>query len=130
MTVVELLRQLESDLRRNDLSHVERVPAPRAGERYRDVVFRFFMEYGVATVYIRVLAPSLDRRYVITAKYDWAAGGVIEGWVIEGDAVKVYEPIALSVEDIGRSLDYYGNVFWSAEERILARKMSEAYEER
>lgn len=127
--VSKLLQQLEEDLRRDDIIYLERVPSPRAGEKYRDVVSRFFTEFGIATVYIKVRSPSFERRYVINAKYDWAMGGVVEGWVVEGDVVRMYEPVAISLSDIGKALDYYGETYWKAEERLLSKKMAEAYTE-
>jgi len=127
--VSKLLQQLEEDLRRDDIIHLERVPSPRAGEKYREVVSRFFTEFGIATVYIKIRSPAFERRYVINAKYDWAMGGFVEGWVVEGDVVRMYEPIAISLSDIGKALDYYGEAFWKAEERLLSKKMTEAYAE-
>ena len=127
--VSRLLQQLEEDLRRDDVIHLERVPSPRAGEKYREVVSRFFTEFGIATVYIKVRSSAFERRYVINAKYDWAMGGIVEGWVVEGDVVRIYEPIAVSLGDIGKALDYYGEAFWKAEERLLSKKMTEAYAE-
>ncbi|MCC6031329.1 MAG: hypothetical protein LM566_00260 [Pyrobaculum sp.] len=127
--VSKLLQQLEEDLRRDDIIHLERVPSPRAGEKYREVVSRFFTEFGIATVYIRVRSSAFERRYVINAKYDWAMGGIVEGWIVEGDVVRIYEPIAVSLGDIGKALDYYGEAFWKAEERLLSKKMTEAYAE-
>jgi CRISPR/Cas system-associated endonuclease Cas3-HD len=56
-------------------------------------------------------------------------GGIVEGWIVEGDVVRVYEPIAISLSDIGKALDYYGEAFWKAEERLLSKKMAEAYAE-
>jgi hypothetical protein len=127
--VSKLLQQLEEDLRRDDIIHLERVPSPRAGEKYREVVSRFFTEFGIATVYIKVRSSAFERRYVINAKYDWAMGGIVEGWIVEGDVVRIYEPIAVSLGDIGKALDYYGEAFWKAEERLLSKKMAEAYAE-
>jgi hypothetical protein len=127
--VSKLLQLLEEDLKRDDIIYLERVPSPRAGERYREVVSRFFIEFGIATVYIKVRSSTFERRYVINAKYDWAMGGVVEGWVVEGDVVRVFEPIAVSLGDIGKALDYYGESFWKAEERLLSKKMTEAYAE-
>ncbi|ABL87739.1 conserved hypothetical protein [Pyrobaculum islandicum DSM 4184] len=127
--VSKLLQLLEEDLKREDIIYLERVPSPKANERYRDVVSRFFTEFGIATVYIKVRGSTFERRYVINAKYDWAVGGVVEGWVVEGDVVRVYEPIAISLSDIGKALDYYGDAYWKAEERILSKKMAEVYTE-
>jgi hypothetical protein len=129
LPVSKLLQQLEEDLRRDDIIHLERVPSPRAGEKYREVVSRFFTEFGIATVYIKIRSTAFERRYVINAKYDWAMGGVVEGWMVEGDVVKIYEPMAISLNDIGKALDYYGEAFWKAEERLLSKKMAEAYAE-
>ncbi|MEM1597974.1 MAG: hypothetical protein QW598_07190 [Pyrobaculum sp.] len=127
--VSALLRLLEEDLKRDDVIYLERVPAPKPGEKYREVVSKFFTEFGIATVYIRVRTPTSERRYVISAKYDWAVGGLVEGWVVEGDVVKMYEHVAISLADIGKTLDYFGDAFWKAEERLLAKKMGEAYAE-
>jgi hypothetical protein len=129
LPVSKLLQQLEEDLRRDDIIHLERVPSPRAGEKYREVVSRFFTEFGIATVYIKIRSTAFERRYVINAKYDWAMGGIVEGWMVEGDVVRIYEPIAISLNDIGKALDYYGEAFWKAEERLLSKKMAEAYAE-
>ncbi|MEM4775832.1 MAG: hypothetical protein QXZ55_01385, partial [Pyrobaculum sp.] len=127
--VSKLLQMLEEDLKKDDLIQIERVPAPKPNEKYREIVSRFFTEFGIATVYIRLRGAKFERRYVINAKYDWAVGGVVEGWLVEGDVVKVFEPVALSLSDIGKALDYYGEAFWKAEERLLAKKMAEAYTE-
>jgi hypothetical protein len=127
--VSKLLQQLEEDLRRDDIIHLERVPFPRAGEKYRELVSRFFTEFGIATVYIKIRSTAFERRYVINAKYDWAMGGIVEGWIVEGDVVRIYEPIAISLSDIVKALDYYGEAFWKAEERLLSKKMAEAYAE-
>ncbi len=125
----KLLTSLEEDLRREDITHIERVPTPRPGERYREVVFRYFTEFGIATVYIRIKSHNFERRYVITAKYDWTVGGIVEGWIVEGDVVRIYEPVAMSLEDIGKTLDYFGETFWKAEEKLLGQKMVRAYTE-
>ncbi|AET32729.1 hypothetical protein P186_1300 [Pyrobaculum ferrireducens] len=127
--VSKLLQLLEEDLKRDDIIYAERVPAPKPGEKYREVVSRFLKEFGIATVYIKVRSPVFERRYVVSAKYDWAVGGVVEGWVVEGGVVKIYEPIAISISDMEKALDYYGDAFWKAEERLLSKKMAEAYTE-
>jgi len=127
--VTALLRLLEEDLKRDDVIYVERVPAPRAGERYREVVSKFFTEFGLATVYIRVRTATFERRYVISAKFDWVSGGIVEGWVVEGNVVKIYEPIAVSAPDIEKALDYYGDIFWKTEEKLLSKKMAQTYVE-
>ncbi|ACB40475.1 hypothetical protein [Pyrobaculum neutrophilum] len=127
--VSALLKLLEDDLKRDDIVHLERVPSPRAGEKYRDVVSRFFTEFGIATVYIRLRTVAFEKRYVVIARYDWAVGGVVEGWLVEGDVVKIYEPIAISLSDIGKTLEYYGEMFWRAEEKLLAKKMADVYSE-
>ncbi|MFN3804272.1 MAG: hypothetical protein ACK4SY_04385 [Pyrobaculum sp.] len=127
--VSKLLQTLEEDLRRDDIIHMERVPAPRPGEKYREIVSRFFTEFGIATVYIRIRGSTFERRYVINAKYDWAVGGIVEGWIVEGDTVQIYEPVAISLGDIVKALDYFGEAFWKTEERLLSKKMAEAYTE-
>lgn len=127
--VSKLLQMLEEDLKREDIIQIERVPAPKASEKYREVVSRFFTEFGIATVYIRIRGSTFERRYVVNAKYDWAVGGIVEGWLVEGNTVKIFEPVALSLSDIGKALDYYGEAFWKAEERLLSKKMAEAYSE-
>ncbi|ABP51282.1 MULTISPECIES: hypothetical protein [Pyrobaculum] len=127
--VSQLLQLLEEDLRRDDIIHVERVPSPKPGEKYREIISKFLKEFGISTVYMRVRSPSFERRYVISIKYDWTMGGIVEGWVVEGRVVKVFEPIAVSLSDIERALDHYGDAFWKAEERLLSKKMGEAYTE-
>ncbi|AFA38428.1 hypothetical protein Pogu_0401 [Pyrobaculum oguniense TE7] len=128
-SVSQLLQLLEEDLRRDDIIHVERVPTPKPGEKYREIISKFLKEFGISTVYMRVRSPSFERRYVISIKYDWTMGGVVEGWVVEGRVVKVFEPIAVSLSDIERALDHYGDAFWKTEERLLSKKMGEAYTE-
>ncbi|AAL64830.1 hypothetical protein [Pyrobaculum aerophilum] len=127
--VSKLLQLLEEDLKRDDIIQIERVPAPKPSVKYREVVSKFLKEFGLATVYIRIRSAAFERRYVISAKYDWTMGGVVEGWVVEGDVVRIFEPIAISLTDMEKALDYYGDAFWKAEEKLLSKKMTEAYQE-
>lgn len=129
LPATELLNELRRDLQRPDLELMQRIPAPRPGERYRDLVADLFTKYGVAAVYIRLKAGGSERRYAIVARYDWAYGGFAEGWIVEGEEVKVYEPIGIGMGQFGATLEEFGDLFWRAENLLASRKVEEAERE-
>lgn len=126
MPVTQLLEELRRDLQSPELQYMQRIPAPRPGERYRDIVAELFTKYGIAAVYIWLRVGSREKRYAVVARYDWAAGGFAEGWIVEGDEVKVYEPIGVSLSQFGSTLEEFGDLFWRAENLLASRKVEEA----
>lgn len=126
LPVTELLNELRSDLQRDDLEAMQRIPAPKAGERYRDIIAELFTKFGAAAVYIYVKTSRGEKRYTVLARYDWSLGGFAEGWIIEGDQVRIFEPIGISLSQFGATLEEFGDLFWRTENALAARKVEAA----
>ncbi len=128
-SVDALLEELSSDLSRPDLMWLERYPHPRGNERYRDLVARMFQEFGVAAVLVRLRFGDGEKKYVVVARYDWAGGGVAEGWIIEGTRIRLFDGRPFGVETFASTMERFGDEYWRAEERVLGSKMERAYAE-
>ncbi|MGC8582966.1 MAG: hypothetical protein ACP5I3_03285 [Thermoproteus sp.] len=126
LPVTELLNELRKDLQNEKLEYMQRIPAPRAGERYRDVVAELFTKYGAAAVYIMLKTPEGEKRYTVLARYDWSFGGFAEGWIVEGDTVRVFEPIGVSLGQFSATLEEFGDLFWKTEQMLASRKVEQA----
>lgn len=129
LPVTELLDELRRDLRDENIEYMQRIPAPRPGERYRDIVAELFTKYGVAAVYIFLKTPKGEKRYVVLARYDWSAGGFAEGWIVEGDSVRVFEPIGVSLGQFSAALEEFGELFWKTEQALAGKKVEQAGKE-
>jgi len=129
-SVSVLLEELLSDLSRGDLVYLERVPPPRAGERYRDLVVRNFLEFGIGVVLVKLgFASGRWKFYALIAKNDWSGNAVVEGHVIDNGKVLEYEPMKLPVAEVASGVEKFANAYWKSEERILGRKIEEVYRE-
>jgi hypothetical protein len=126
LPVTELLNELRKDLQNERLEYMQRIPAPKAGERYRDVVAELFTKYGVAAVYIALKTPGGEKRYTVLARYDWSFGGFAEGWIVEGDTVRVFEPIGVGLSQFSATLEEFGDLFWKTEQMLAGRKVEQA----
>ncbi|MEZ0248290.1 MAG: hypothetical protein ABWJ97_03355 [Thermoproteus sp.] len=129
LPVTELLNELRKDLQDESLEYMQRIPAPKPGERYRDLVAELFTKYGAAAVYIYLKTSRGEKRYTILARYDWSFGGFAEGWVVEKDEVKLYEPIGVSLNQFSTTLEEFGDLFWKAENLLAGRKVERAREQ-
>lgn len=129
-SVSSLLEELLLDLNREDLVYLERVPPPRAGERYRDLVVRNFLEFGIGIVLVKLgFADGRWKFYALVARNSWSGSAVVEGHLISNGKVLEYDPMSLPVSEVASGVEKFANAYWKAEERILGRKIEEAYRE-
>ncbi|PVU71790.1 hypothetical protein DDW08_03520 [Vulcanisaeta sp. SCGC AB-777_J10] len=129
-SVMDMLNELLSDLNRDDLVLVERLPYVREYERYRDVITNILREFHIALVLVRVTFTDGSRKgYVFLIRGEGGelgkipTTGVVEGYVVTikgNDRRKfVYNPARFDrAEDVGARIIEFANMYRKAEERI------------
>ncbi len=138
--VTAMLSELSSDLGRDDLVLVERMPQIKETERYRDVVISMLKEFYVTLVLVRLVFKNGEvKGYVFLIKVDdsgeASGNGHVEGYVIvkdhRGRVTKyVYNPEDAPLDYLAREVLTFAELYRKAEERIIKLGLTEAYRDR
>jgi len=127
--VNSMLRSLMSDLNRDDLVLIERLPYVREFERYRDVVRNILREFHMALILVRLaFADGTKKGYVFLVRGDGGSvgsipeSGTVEGYVLvsngEGEKL-IYEPVRFSEpNEVVERIMEFAQAYRRAEERI------------
>ena len=141
--VGSLLQELSRDLRSEGLSRVARIPAPRVGERYRDVLASLYRSSGnaLATVWLEA-ADGSRRVYSFYVKADLEgparslleAPAVVSGHLIEirgGEAeFREYSPLRFPVaSEMFVRIEEMAELYRLSEDRIARERAQEDYYE-
>ncbi|MFP3293409.1 MAG: hypothetical protein RXP77_03750 [Nitrososphaeria archaeon] len=141
--VGSLLQELSRDLRSSGLSRVARIPAPRVGERYSDVLASLYRTSGnaLATIWLE-MDDGTRKVYSFYMRVDLEAGsGVgnlldapasVSGHLIEirgGDAVlREYSPLEFrSASEMFPRIEEMAELYRLSEDRILSERALEDY---
>ncbi|MFP3239455.1 MAG: hypothetical protein RXQ00_09645 [Caldivirga sp.] len=138
--VTSMLSELSSDLARDDLVLVERMPQIKETERYRDVVISMLREFHIALVLVRLVFRSGEvKGYVFLIKGDVGgeapSSGHVEGYVIvrdhRGRVTKyIYNPEDAPLDYLAREVLTFADLYRKAEERIIKLGLTEAYRDK
>ncbi len=128
--VMDMLSDLLSDLNRDDIKLVERLPYVREYERYRDVITSILKEFHIALILVRLTFNDNSRKgYVFLIRgEDGELGkiptsGIVEGYVVDIKGAErkkfLYNPAMFSrSEDVAARIMEFANMYRKAEERI------------
>jgi hypothetical protein len=138
--VTSMLSELSSDLARDDLVLVERMPQIKETERYRDVVISMLREFHIALVLVRLVFRSGEvKGYVFLIKGDVGSetpsSGHVEGYVIVRDhggrvTKYIYNPEDAPLDYLAREVLTFADLYRKAEERIIKLGLTEAYRDK
>jgi len=136
-----LLQELSRDLRSNGLSYVARIPIPRVGERYRDLLMSIYKSSGNALATLWLEMDDGTRRIYslyIHADIESCVDSLLEaparvsGHLIEikdgGASFKEYAPLKLPIaSEIFPRIEEMAKLYRLSEDRILNEKTLESY---
>ena len=114
----ELRRVLES------VTWGERIPEPSKG-RYRELVLRMFGEFGIGIVALRLYSDNRELKIAVVIRNLWNGYARVEGWVIDGDSVRMFKPYEVAEDELRKVLDEFGDSFWRYVEAGVRRLVEE-----
>ncbi len=126
----DMLNELMSDLSRNDLLLIERLPYVREYERYRDVVTNILKSFHIALVLVRITFNDGSKRgYVFLIRGETGeigkvpTSGIVEGYVVSidrnGSRKILYSPAKFNdPNEVASRIIEFANMYRRAEERI------------
>ena len=139
--VERLLERLSEDLQSEELVSLARIPQPRVGTRYRDLLKQLYKNAGVAqaTVWVEKLG-GVKRVYTFVIRANpekpvrsfLEAPAVVNGYMIEisdGEAeYLVYRPREYpSAAELFGKIEEFASLYRLSEDRILREKVLEDY---
>ncbi|MGC8969534.1 MAG: hypothetical protein ACP5LG_02950 [Conexivisphaera sp.] len=140
--VGELLQELSRDLRSGGLSRIARIPAPRVGERYRDLLASLYRSSGnaLSTVWLeledgtrRIYSFYMRAEVESEARSLLDAPAVVTGHVIEvgkdGSAeLREYAPLRFPrASEMFPRIEEMAELYRLSEDRIVRERALEGY---
>ena len=140
LSISELVKQLEHDMKFGEIILIERLPPVREYERYRDVLMNILKEFHIALVLIRIIFKNgMKRNYAILIQGEGELNklpekGEVQGFIIECTenkcVKKVYQSMKFtSSQELISNIQKFAELYHESEVRIIQLKMPEAYSE-
>ena len=138
--VVDLIKRLEEDLSNTqNISRLGRIPEPRAGRKYRELLLNMFLESGsVFAIIVVDYKDGTRRTYTFSGKVLPSQGGdtlldlpvSAEGHVVEKRGgvtrIEVYNPYVFpSAKELFKLISEFGEKYRAADYEVYIDKMME-----